>query len=492
MISLNALAAPTPAKSGAATIPDGAVADADTAVSGLFATVLAGKAEATTGSGQAPAQPATAQIAVAAALPQSGKTLPSGKPVPVAGAVQALHPEIAGIEVDDDKSASEESDNSGTTPGAEALAPDSAATAPVLLPVAAPIALAVAAPNDTPPPVAAPAARTRSVNVPALPRTAAEVKPGANAAEPATAPDEPPSPAPAMVRADAVPANVARAELRLSATPRPANPPAADNSAPAHAIPPATPSAAPVATSAILAQAPALGEATASAHARPVAATPHARGPARTDAAPAFPLAGTAPEAETPVALSPAPAPTPMPLVHLAAANPASLATPAAATAPANAERVDFTQLVDTIARAREHAGSPMVQATLSHAEFGAVAMKFRHDGDALAVSMTSADPGFAAAAAGAAQQAATDAGQRHEQQAAQRDAAPQAQARDNAGTASNSQGFAQGQGQAGAQGSQGHTPQAARRAAQGGNASTSTDRAGDAREQADRSGRYA
>ena len=77
------------------------------------------------------------------------------------------------------------------------------------------------------------------------------------------------------------------------------------------------------------------------------------------------------------------------------------LALHAAAPAP-RADRIDFATLVDTIASVREHAGpqsaSAPVAVSLAHADFGPVALRFRHEGDALAVTMASADPGFAPA----------------------------------------------------------------------------------------------
>ncbi len=112
-----------------------------------------------------------------------------------------------------------------------------------------------------------------------------------------------------------------------------------------------------------------------------------------------------------------APAPLVAPFMHAVAVafgNP-SEATAAASVSPAG--RVDFATLVDTIARAREHA-SPQamtapVSVSLAHADFGPVALRFRHEGDALAVTMASADPGFASAvSAAAAADASANAGQ--------------------------------------------------------------------------------
>lgn len=88
------------------------------------------------------------------------------------------------------------------------------------------------------------------------------------------------------------------------------------------------------------------------------------------------------------------------------------------ASAPTSlANRIDFTALVDTIVRAREHAApqtmAAPVSVSLAHADFGPVALRFRHEGDALAVTMASADPGFApAVSAAAAADASAAAGQ--------------------------------------------------------------------------------
>jgi Meckel syndrome type 1 protein len=86
--------------------------------------------------------------------------------------------------------------------------------------------------------------------------------------------------------------------------------------------------------------------------------------------------------------------------------NPATVTAPASAAHP---DRIDFATLVNTIASAREHA-APQAAATpvsvsLAHADFGPVALRFRHEGDALAVTMASADPSFAPAVSAAAQQ---------------------------------------------------------------------------------------
>lgn len=96
----------------------------------------------------------------------------------------------------------------------------------------------------------------------------------------------------------------------------------------------------------------------------------------------------------------------------------AAVTVPAPASTP---DRIDFGTLVDTIARAREQA-APLTAAvpvavSLAHADFGPVALRFRHDGDALSVTMASADPGFApAVAAATSADASARAGQQQQQ----------------------------------------------------------------------------
>ena len=90
---------------------------------------------------------------------------------------------------------------------------------------------------------------------------------------------------------------------------------------------------------------------------------------------------------------------------------------PTASAPTSRADRIDFTALVDTIVRAREHAApqtmAAPVSVSLAHADFGPVALRFRHEGDALTVTMASADPAFApAVSAAAAADASAAAGQ--------------------------------------------------------------------------------
>ena len=110
--------------------------------------------------------------------------------------------------------------------------------------------------------------------------------------------------------------------------------------------------------------------------------------------------------------------------VTAAQPHPSDSLAPTTGAVPAP-DRVDFAALVDTITRAREQAAPQSLAApvavSLAHADFGPVALRFRHDGDALAVTMASADPGFAPAVAAA---TAADAGARVGQQQ-QADAQP-------------------------------------------------------------------
>ena len=145
-------------------------------------------------------------------------------------------------------------------------------------------------------------------------------------------------------------------------------------------------------------------------------------------------------------------APPAAPLVPPAPTVHADPLVPAAAASAAPADRIDFATLVDTIAQAREHAApqtaSAPVSVSLAHADFGPVALRFRHDGDALAVTMASTDPGFAPAVSAASQ---PDAGARAGQQQADSQPGqhqPGSGQPQSSGSASGSagQGFAQGQ----------------------------------------------
>jgi hypothetical protein len=148
---------------------------------------------------------------------------------------------------------------------------------------------------------------------------------------------------------------------------------------------------------------------------------------------------------------SPVPAPLVAPFLPAVSPVPADPARPTTAAAVAPTERVDFATLVDSIARAREHASPQAMTApvavSLAHSDFGPVALRFRHDGDALAVTMASADPGFAPAVSAAAAAEAGAAARQQQQQAdtqsrPQQPDGRQPQSSGNSGSAN--QGFAQ------------------------------------------------
>lgn len=67
-----------------------------------------------------------------------------------------------------------------------------------------------------------------------------------------------------------------------------------------------------------------------------------------------------------------------------------------ATRAEPHAERIDFATLVETLSRAREEASPNAVRASVQHADFGRVSLRFeRDDAGAMSVAMSSADPGF-------------------------------------------------------------------------------------------------
>ncbi|WP_428333090.1 hypothetical protein [Novosphingobium sp.] len=79
----------------------------------------------------------------------------------------------------------------------------------------------------------------------------------------------------------------------------------------------------------------------------------------------------------------------------------------------------DFATLVDAIARARDDyalASAAPVGVTMQHADFGPVSMQFTARDQGLAVTMRSADPGFAPAAAAAAAATSSSAGTNNSQ----------------------------------------------------------------------------
>ncbi len=60
--------------------------------------------------------------------------------------------------------------------------------------------------------------------------------------------------------------------------------------------------------------------------------------------------------------------------------------------------RHDFAALVDRLIEARNASAVQSTHATVNHAEFGQVSLRFQQDGKDLSVSMSSADPEFAVA----------------------------------------------------------------------------------------------
>ena len=84
---------------------------------------------------------------------------------------------------------------------------------------------------------------------------------------------------------------------------------------------------------------------------------------------------------------------------------PVQPAAPAGTRMQPQPERVDFATLVDVLARAREETSAGTVHASVRHAEFGRIALRFDRDEDnGLSVAMSSADPGFARAVSAAAE----------------------------------------------------------------------------------------
>ncbi len=86
-------------------------------------------------------------------------------------------------------------------------------------------------------------------------------------------------------------------------------------------------------------------------------------------------------------------------------------AAPSPVRHEARSERVDFATLVDNLARAREDATPRAVTASINHAEFGRVTLRFDQSEDrGMSVAMSSADPGFARAVSASAEAARTPA----------------------------------------------------------------------------------
>ena len=86
-------------------------------------------------------------------------------------------------------------------------------------------------------------------------------------------------------------------------------------------------------------------------------------------------------------------------------------AAPSPVRHEARTERVDFATLVDNLARAREEASPRAVTASINHAEFGHVTLRFDQSEDrGMSVAMSSVDPGFARAVSATAEAARTPA----------------------------------------------------------------------------------
>jgi hypothetical protein len=96
-------------------------------------------------------------------------------------------------------------------------------------------------------------------------------------------------------------------------------------------------------------------------------------------------------------AVVPAPASAPLTTQPLASTPGAAMAVPGTQVAA----------LVEAVARARESGAA--AGATLAHAAFGKVSLQFHHDDDGLAVTLASADPGFAPAVLAASRVPATE-----------------------------------------------------------------------------------
>lgn len=291
---------------------------------------------------------------------------------------------------------------------------DAAAALPALV-VWIPLPTATPAP-DSPTPAAAvttpdqPAARTPELRAAAEP----QALPATKASDPAV-----PLPASATVPAP-VATDAATAPVPEPTEPRPAPP--------TRIAPVAASLTAPATTIVLAARAPA-GELSAKA---PLPAAPvQAEGTPDTSAAPA-PLApaqpttpadrsnGDAPQGEgrpasrdhTTDPLATLRAATPLfaadiagiapaasgPVVTSAVSAPVTAPVPSAIAAPH-----DLATLVDRLVEARQAAAPQTVAATITHGEFGRVGLSFQQDGGSLAVSMTSADPGFAPAVQAAA-----------------------------------------------------------------------------------------
>ena len=358
--------------------------------------------------GTTPVQPDD-QTAMALMLANAGlpATAPSGKSVPATG---KMLPDAAKAKTAAASPADGASDTSEISPTTLALAGAMASIAQIFMP-------AVATPN-TPADPAMPASATSASPVALVgngPSDQGKVK-GQDNANAATAPQPQPQPQPAPSGTSGPPAllitpldpassalaAVVSARITLAAP---------DEATPATATPVAAITPRSTRLRPVLAG-------TRAASAQPEIPAP---GPFESPAAIATSLSAkssddaNAQDLPTPPILSLASASTGQPAHPLGA--PDGAATPSANAQPASHIGTDFAALVDRLvearAAARSGASPQVVQASISHVQFGRVGLRFEQGGDGLSVSMTSADPEFTrtAQAALAAQPAVVGAG---------------------------------------------------------------------------------
>lgn len=350
---------------GAPAPAEATASDGKAPVAGSFAAFLAIGADALA----APAdKDAPAMLAAKAAairqpgLPETGKSLPSDLPQGEGATDTAQSSELA--------EAGEDSDHA--LPAGDATVP-----AQAFWPAALPLRASgfAASSGEAPQPLA-------SNRRPAGAQPLAAVSPRSMPAP--TPAGDPPAPAATFLTLPPEPATI-----------EPASRPAARG---------------PVPTSAVIALRQDLGQPAAAAIA------PASDDPRQTDGAPLSPLpaapsqrggrdaaiaAVSAPEAQAPQlsdARMLADQPAAAIAVGTSAPAPAPSAAPATPQTRADTGPQDFATLIDRLVEARDAAMPQAVRAAIAHAEFGQVSLRFhQQDGD-IAVSMTSADPGFAPA----------------------------------------------------------------------------------------------
>lgn len=351
----------------------------------------------------APADPALALMTNAApALPAAPQPLAQLSPTPLSpppGApADAAAPVRAGSARPRGDQPQTQDANQPSTATAPQTVPDQANTAPPM--VTTPLALPVMVSSEMAPPAV--------MATPVMATLAAAADPAL--ARMAKAPQTIP-----LANQDA---SISAADTRGTTIPiRPLAPRSTAAGAAAPGDPAAMPASADQADNQPSDQTPDRGDGKADAQA-PTAQAPSAspRSPAPTPAQQAAPAqtthlspdapAQTAPQIASPLATGTLPQATGLALVPIAQPDPA---TPRISQAPAAGP--DMAALVDRLVEARQAArsgaGAQTVQATITHAEFGRVALNFRQDGDGMTVSMASSDPGFAPAAQAALAQAA-------------------------------------------------------------------------------------